>query len=287
MGWASVPVARPALGLKIALGVELNGDVKDITDYKPIGTNTGSNRSGSNSRQNRRNTDNAPAPSTTTETFNGPLDKYGGKMAVAFEDHMRDMFRRGLLGKEFQNLADSIVTPAARPAAAPAPAAVADSGGSPYGNGGPYGSGGPYSPGGGGDTDDSGNFAGQGGQGGNPGGGGRGAGNRGGSSTSNADSASLSNPERFLPGVTFYGVDTLQNFQKKAVADGYDALVVFRLQLQTNRNDDVTNDCRILVYKPGDNKAVVSSAQMNNVQVSKNLALCLIYDLDKFMKQFL
>lgn len=115
-------------------------------------------------------------------------------------------------------------------------------------------------------------------QGGAPGPGGRGPGSRNAAGPSGAMPPSFgAGASALAPCMTFIGSDDTTKLVKKAIAEGYDALIIFEVDLQVNRLlKTVINDTRIRVLLPAENakdtKAVLTSKRLNNVQARKSAA---------------
>jgi len=77
------------------------------------------------------------------------------------------------------------------------------------------------------------------------------------------------------PCMVFIGVDDPTKLMKKAVQDGYDALIIFEVTIGFNRAiQKVTNDTMVRVVQPNivpkDVKKIVVSKSLNNIQVARS-----------------
>jgi len=77
------------------------------------------------------------------------------------------------------------------------------------------------------------------------------------------------------PCLTYIGVDEGSKLLKKATSEGYDALIIFELEIGFNRIlTKVTNETRVRVVIPKEvakeTKAIYSSKKLNNLQAAKS-----------------
>jgi cytochrome c len=252
---------RPALGVRIAVGVDLDAP-SDLSDYRPIGSkqnlpgggNAGFNDSGGGATLSALNRGGSQfsansGPVTglkTIETTTGEMGKYLVRMT-------QDMFDSGDLGTLFTGLEDLVV------------AGSADTGGAQTGTMGFPGSGG-Y-PGGGGSSPPPGSF-GEADSVGSAGGSVPGAPPS--SAPRQSKSAVRTNHNRLTPGLTFLGTATTKELQRKAEKEGFDVLIVFEVKVSQNkRSNMISNTCRAKAFATGEGKVLSSSKELNNLEVQK------------------
>ena len=249
---------RPALGVRIAVGVDLDAP-SDLSDYRPIGSKQnlpgggnstfydsggGATLSALNRGQSQFSAGSGPVTGLKT------LETTAGEMGKYLVRKTQDLFETGDLGTVFNGLDDLVV------------AGSADTGGAQTGTMGSSG----Y-PGGG--APPPGSFG---------GGEGDSVGSAGGSlpgapaqpAAGQSKSPVRTNHNRLTPGLTFLGSATTKDLQRKAEKEGFDVLIVFEVKVSQNkRSNMISNTCRAKVYGTGDGKVLMSSKELNNLEVQK------------------
>jgi hypothetical protein len=251
---------RPALGVRIAVGVDLDAP-SDLSDYRPIGSkqnlpgggNSGFNDSGGGATLSALNRGQSQfsagsGPMTGLKT----LETTAGEMGKYLVRKTQDLFESGDLGMVFTGLEDLVVAGSADTGGAQT--GTMGSPGSGYPGGGPP----PGSFGGFGEADSVGSAGGS-----IPGAPAQPA-------RGQAKATVRTNHNRLTPGLTFLGTATTKDLQRKAEKEGFDVLIVFEVKASQNkRSNMISNTCRAKVYGTGDGKVLMSSKELNNLEVQK------------------
>ncbi len=231
---------QPQLTARIAVGVELKAPPR-VTSYNPISATGNGNGDGmggeSGGGMGRPGMVGGPGGGNASGTSNKGLVDITGDMGKLLIDHVKELHEKGALGSVFSGL-EVAVNPAAGASSDGMGMAMGMEAESVPGPGGRPGMG----------------------MGGQP------------AASPVTGKLGIPNRNRLAPGLTYLGTDDSANdLMDKALAEGYDLVVIYNVTIEQNRMGNVMNDCRARVYIPGDKKHIATTESYNNVDTMRKM----------------